>query len=410
MSTQVADEEKLQSLWDSEKNDLDSTKVPARSYRAAWWRCSHGHSYQRSPRMMQRSSSCPTCETGTTTLASANPSLVKLWHTKKNGGLKPSSIDAGHVDNVWWRCTDGHSFQRSPLQMARDSSCPHCALAETSLAAKFPAVASEWHPEKNGDVTPHVVEPNHMMSVWWKCSKGHEFQQSVRRRTSGHGRCPNCFGTWSVDNIRAFVKSLLKHVAAFTPSEMFAFAMQAGVLKNKDSRAFVMALSSGRFPVGELEKFTEGKPSLVDEFAANEALTLEIVDAEKGTKSNPTEDVFALPAAPADEEEPDQIDIDVSAQVDLTGEPDEDDGELPLIQTRDALAALESALVASADTETVRFLLDSAKAKLWRHAYQNEEEARKQAEEFKGDQYSTCLLYTSPSPRDATLSRMPSSA
>ena len=27
-----------------------------------------------------------------------------------------------------------------------------------------------------------------------------------------------------------------------------------------------------------------------------------------------------------------------------------------------------------------------------------------------GDQFVTCLLYTSPSPRDATLSRMPSSA
>ena len=29
---------------------------------------------------------------------------------------------------------------------------------------------------------------------------------------------------------------------------------------------------------------------------------------------------------------------------------------------------------------------------------------------FPADQYSSCLLYTSPSPRDATLSRMPSSA
>ena len=28
----------------------------------------------------------------------------------------------------------------------------------------------------------------------------------------------------------------------------------------------------------------------------------------------------------------------------------------------------------------------------------------------KGDKVVTCLLYTSPSPRDATLSRMPSSA
>ena len=29
---------------------------------------------------------------------------------------------------------------------------------------------------------------------------------------------------------------------------------------------------------------------------------------------------------------------------------------------------------------------------------------------FANDQYNCCLLYTSPSPRDATLSRMPSSA
>ena len=37
-----------------------------------------------------------------------------------------------------------------------------------------------------------------------------------------------------------------------------------------------------------------------------------------------------------------------------------------------------------------------------------EEEAS--AEDFYQYQYISCLLYTSPSPRDATLSRMPSSA
>ena len=31
-------------------------------------------------------------------------------------------------------------------------------------------------------------------------------------------------------------------------------------------------------------------------------------------------------------------------------------------------------------------------------------------EEFTGDSYKACLLYTSPSPRDGSLSRMPSSA
>ena len=33
-----------------------------------------------------------------------------------------------------------------------------------------------------------------------------------------------------------------------------------------------------------------------------------------------------------------------------------------------------------------------------------------QTREYLSDYYNDCLLYTSPSPRDATLSRMPSSA
>ena len=41
-----------------------------------------------------------------------------------------------------------------------------------------------------------------------------------------------------------------------------------------------------------------------------------------------------------------------------------------------------------------------------------EETARKRAQDtfYFADEYNICLLYTSPSPRDATLSRMPSSA
>ena len=31
-------------------------------------------------------------------------------------------------------------------------------------------------------------------------------------------------------------------------------------------------------------------------------------------------------------------------------------------------------------------------------------------QQWRGNLYAVCLLYTSPSPRDATLSRMPSSA
>jgi hypothetical protein len=65
--------------------------------------------------------------------------------------------------------------------------------------------------------------------------------------------------------------------------------------------------------------------------------------------------------------------------------------ELPVIETRDALSALDNVLMASADAETVKFLLDSGKAKLWRHAYLDPAAARAQAEAYQGDTYATIV-------------------
>jgi hypothetical protein len=340
---------------------------------------------------------CPDCRRGpiTNSIAKARPSLIPLWNAKKNGDLSPTTVDAAQVGNTWWRCPKAHEFQRSPLLMIRDSSCPVCAVAEKSLATINPVVAAEWHPKRNGEITPTQIGADHVMNAWWLCPNGHDYQATVRSRARGSRNCPTCYGGWSLDNIRAFVKSLLTHVAAFNPSEMFALAMQAGVFADKDSRPFVMAISTGRFPREELEKFAEGKPSLVDEFAANKALTLEIVDGRPKQTAAASADPFTLPAAPEPFVEGERVDVDVSRDVDATGSAAAavaaTDDEMPLVKTQDALAALESALVANADAETVKFLLDSAKAKLWRHAYLNPKEAREQAASFKGDVYSTLV-------------------
>ena len=389
MDDQVSDYPALLALWDTERNELVASAVKARSFRSAYWKCPEGHSFQRKPRMMLRDEACPLCRKGTVTLADAHPGLAKIWHPKKNGTLTPGAIDAHHTDKVWWRCkAKKHSFDKSPLEMGHDASCPHCSLEDGSLAAQHPTIAAEWNTGRN-ELNPEQVKPDHMMTVWWTCSKGHEFQQSVRKRTKGHGRCPICFGAWSVDNIRSFVKSLLGHITHLNPSETFALAMQAGVLKNKDSRAFVMALSTGRFPMDELEKFTEGKPSLVDEFAERKKLTLEIQEAERElAKAAVAADQFALPDAPTAEHDPADAEIDLSVQIELTGEVEEEDAELPIVQTKDALAALDNVLIANADAETVKFLIDSAMAKLWRHAYLPDSDAKEQAEAFEGDTYS----------------------
>ena len=392
MADFIAGDPLLGKLWDTKKNG-PSDAVQTRSFRPAWWLCENGHAFQRSPRSMLSDSACPSCRRpSTSSLAKARPGLVPLWNADKNPGLSPSTVDPTHAGNVWWRCLKGHDFQRSPLLMLRDSACPVCSVASKSLAVTNPAVAAEWHLVRNGEVRPDQVDADHVMNAWWLCPKGHEYQATVRTRTRGRG-CPTCYGGWTLENIRAFVKSLLSHVSAFNPSELFALAMQAGVFADKDSRPFVMAIATGRFPREELEKFAEGKPSLVDDFAADKALTLEIVDGRLPEKTATPVDPYALPAAPEPLDVGERVDVDVSREVDATAATTAAaaDDEMPLVKTQDALAALDSVLVANADAETVKFLLDSAKAKLWRHAYVDPKEAREQAASFKGDVYSTLV-------------------
>ena len=396
MAESVADVPAMAAFWDADRNEAQASEMLAKSYKTSWWKCEKGHSFQRKPRMMSNDPACPTCALGQSSLFDTHSALAKYWHPSKND-TTASDVTAQHTASMWWVCDEGHAFERSPLSMVNDASCPHCALASDSLAARFPEIAAEWHPQRNGDVGPDQLEPFHKMTAHWVCSKGHEFSATVRSRTKSHGRCPQCYGAWSTENIRGFVQSLLGHIEVLTPGEMFALAMQAGALRGASSRAFVKALTTGRFPTAELEKFAEGKPSLVDEFAGDAEFTLELQDlqAERELNLSP-DDPYALPARRDSEFDFDDGEVDVAASVPPPGEAAaiaelEEGDSLPVVQTRDALAALDSVFIANADAETVKFLLDSAVAKLWRHAYRSPDQAESQARQFTGDTYSTIV-------------------
>ena len=60
------------------------------------------------------------------------------------------------------------------------------------LATTHPEIAKEWHPTKNGDLTPYDVVPGTLKKVWWICEKcEHEWERNVSGRTRGAG-CPKC--------------------------------------------------------------------------------------------------------------------------------------------------------------------------------------------------------------------------
>jgi len=54
-------------------------------------------------------------------------------------------------------------------------------------------LASEWHPSKNGKITPSSITPGCNSKAWWLCSEGHEWLTRIAHRANGAG-CPYCSG------------------------------------------------------------------------------------------------------------------------------------------------------------------------------------------------------------------------
>lgn len=64
--------------------------------------------------------------------------------------------------------------------------------SENSLGVLYPEISKEWHPTKNGNITPFMIYANSNKPVWWKCKNGHEWQVSPNQRIYYNSTCPYC--------------------------------------------------------------------------------------------------------------------------------------------------------------------------------------------------------------------------
>jgi hypothetical protein len=202
--------------------------------------------------------------------------------------------------------------------------------------------------------------------VWWRCSSvsTHEWQSKVNKRTlRGHG-CSVCNTGWNRISIEHFVRSLRDVLANLTAAELFVVFQQSGLLTmTGKGKSFMKALATGRFPEEEIEKFVDGESSMVDQFFDDKEQTLEAALSEESDEPN------------EDDEIDDQTSSDFGA-------------ELPTVKAKDVLEAVDAAASCTTDEEAVEFLIASAKAKLWKHAYRNEEEAVAQAKAAAAGEYA----------------------
>ncbi len=190
--------------WNYDKNkDLKPEDCTANSHQKVWWNCSKGHEWEAAIYSRNAGYGCPYCAgrtaiKGENDLATLNPQLAKEWNYDKNGELIPENFTVGSGVKVWWKCDKGHEWQAIIVDRNAGKGCPYCSNQKVlqgynDLKTLNPQLANEWNYEKNADLRPENFASNSGKKVWWKCSKGHEWQATINSRNKGSG-CPYCVG------------------------------------------------------------------------------------------------------------------------------------------------------------------------------------------------------------------------
>ena len=209
--------------------DLTPDMVTTGTGKEVWWRCEEGHEWKTQVRMRRRNlrSDCPVCALKNNRCGARKgeceeiPSgerkyekpekfadfckqndmeyLLREWNGEKNA-IDILEVTAKSSRKNWWRCEKGHEWKtRIYARTIEGHGCPYCKNKAilpgyNDLATNFPAIAAEWHPTKNGDLTPDKSAPVSGRKVWWRCEKGHSYEMTIACRTLLNQNCPYCSG------------------------------------------------------------------------------------------------------------------------------------------------------------------------------------------------------------------------
>jgi hypothetical protein len=215
-------------MWHPSKNG-SNTPEDFREFSmfVAWWVGECGHEWESTIAHRSNGRGCPVClgrvvVEGVNDLATSHPEVAAQWHPTKNGDLRPSQVGKGSDRKVWWS-DHGHEWQTTIS--SRTSGGQGCAVCRglavqvgvNDLATTHPEIASEWHPRKNGDLTPFDVTAAGHRKFWWIGKCGHEW--FARRGNASRGRgCPVCRGLVIVEGVNDLA-SQYPEVAAEWDSE-----------------------------------------------------------------------------------------------------------------------------------------------------------------------------------------------
>lgn len=138
-----------------------------------------------------------------TSLGFRYPEVARFWHPAKNS-LNPYQVGATSTLKFCWLCERGHESYLNVLskvvgfQKLGHFPCKECYLEDKrkpspgkSLAERYPTVAAQWHPVRNGDLTPADVYAHANTHAWWLCPVGHETYALINSKAQGFD-CDGC--------------------------------------------------------------------------------------------------------------------------------------------------------------------------------------------------------------------------
>jgi Probable Zinc-ribbon domain len=197
----IASHEVLAAQWHEAKNEnIDPRAIKLGSQLRVWWQCDNGHEWQTRVSHRAAGRGCPYCNSFSVgednNLEVLMPDLAKEWHPTKNHGLLPTDVSPGSGKYAWWICDKKHEWEARIGSRSEGVGCPYCAgkrvSSDNCLAALRPDIAAEWHPSKNGELTPKQVVPGSSKQVYWQCTNGHEWKAKIHHRNEGRAGCSQC--------------------------------------------------------------------------------------------------------------------------------------------------------------------------------------------------------------------------
>lgn len=191
--------------WDFEKNTLDPYKIGPMCNEKAYWKCEHGHRFERIVFNVSRgNTTCPECKKRSTMIIS-KPGIMKFWDKEKNT-LDPEITPARSNEYAWFKCPKcGYSWRTQICGRLRTDKCPACETNNVirkgvnDFRTVSPQLALDTSDELNPDIDLNKLGIGSKTRIHWKCHIcGFEWDAPIHGRAhpyngnNGIAACPAC--------------------------------------------------------------------------------------------------------------------------------------------------------------------------------------------------------------------------